>query len=148
MTSSNSMPGSPLTEEVRKTLIRLLANGCSRQMAARIVDINLAALNDHLRREPQFLDDVLRAERSLEIEALQRICEAGKDPRHWRANAWLLEHYAPDRFGKRRGGRYSAAEVRALVTHCRDRVAAGLPPERRAVLSRLAEVIDVAARAK
>lgn len=34
-------------------------------------------------------------------QALENIKQAGKDPRHWQANAWYLERTEPELFGKK-----------------------------------------------
>ena len=90
----DSGPRSPLTEDVRRVIIALLSNGSSRRMAARYVGVHPASLSRLMACELQFCEEVLR-ERDVEIEALRQIREAGKDPRYWRAGAWLLERRSP-----------------------------------------------------
>lgn len=46
----------------------------------------------------EFLRDLEAAEATAEHEALQRVHEAGKDPKYWGAAAWYLERKHPDRW--------------------------------------------------
>ena len=48
----------------------------------------------------QFLQDIKKAEDCSKQVLLSRIKDAGKDPRYWQANAWILERRFPKEFGK------------------------------------------------
>src|SRR5262245_44288604 len=48
-----------------------------------------------------FVADIEKALGQWECERLAGIVAAGKQPRHWTANAWLLERRWPGRYGRR-----------------------------------------------
>lgn len=68
----------------------------------------------------EFATEVHRAQAEFEIERLDLITAAAKaKPENWRAAAWQLERFAPERYGRRRfvdvSDMVPLAEVRALL---------------------------------
>jgi len=49
----------------------------------------------------EFFQSLKKAEDQSEAELLSRIVDAGRDPKHWQANAWILERRMPDRWGRK-----------------------------------------------
>ena len=91
----------PLSDEKKQKLLAMLTNGSSRRKAALCVGCSPSTIARYIRRDPEFFEQVVNAERFLEIHALRAIRTAGQNPRYWRANAWLLERVFPEEFGKR-----------------------------------------------
>lgn len=54
-------------------------------------------------KEPlvDFLEKVEKARAARTVGLVKRIRDAGQDPKHWTANAWLLERTDPKRYGQR-----------------------------------------------
>ncbi len=88
-----SRPGRPpsLDTDKRQRVIALLTVGCSRRIAARHVGCSPSTITRTAARDPDFADQVARAETNLEVELLDSIRTAAKNERYWRAAAWLLE---------------------------------------------------------
>ena len=104
-----------LDAEKRRKILALVANGSSRRVAARIVGCAASTITRTAARDPQFAEELARAEGNLEIEVLRSIRNAAKTDRYWRAGAWLLERRNPEDFAPRRAGRYTAAEVLQML---------------------------------
>lgn len=83
----------------------------------------------------EFADAVERARGEFELARLQTINEAAGKPAHWRAAAWQLERFAPERYGRRRfvdvSGMVPLVEVRALLVAVVSLVDRYVPEERR-----------------
>jgi hypothetical protein len=87
--------GTRLDEERRRMIIALLANGSSRRAAAAMVGCAPSTITRAAARDRQFARQLVEAERNVEVEALRRVREASKHPRHWRAAAWMLGRREP-----------------------------------------------------
>jgi hypothetical protein len=95
----------------------------------------------------EFADAVEKARGDFEVARLAAINDAAlEQPQHWRAAAWQLARFAPERYGNRRFGevvRATAAKaVEALLGAAVDVVARSVPPERRE--TELANLLAVA----
>lgn len=95
----------------RAKLIGYISHGCSRRVAARVVGCSAATITRTAARDPDFAADLARAEHYLEVETLKHIRDAARDPRHWRAAAWLLERRNPDDFASRSNQTYTSEQV-------------------------------------
>jgi hypothetical protein len=90
-----------LDDEKRRHIIALLAGGSSRAVAAAYVGCAPNTIVRTMLRDPDFATAVNKAEQDIEIEALRRVRNAGRDHRYWRAAAWLLERRNPQDFAQR-----------------------------------------------
>ena len=124
----------PILDELkRREILAILTVGCRRRTAAKYVGCTVQTISNTAARDPDFAKQVRQAEQQAEIGALKEIREAGKEPRHWRAAAWLLERRNPDRLraaqaerGYHRTGPPTAEPVRP--NHCRGGTGAEVPP--------------------
>ena len=80
-------------------------------------------------RDRQFARQLIEAEHNVEVEALRRVREASKDPRHWRAAAWMLERRNPDDFGPRPPKMFSQVAVAALLSNVCQMLTGTVPEE-------------------
>jgi hypothetical protein len=76
----------------------VVAIGGSLHAAARHVGCSFDAIQATAEKDPQFAQQLARAEADFEIVLLHSIQEAGK--KSWNAAAWILERVRPDRYGK------------------------------------------------
>ncbi len=98
----------------RQRIIALVANGSSRRKAAKFVGCSPSTITRTAARDPQFAEDLARAEENIEIHMLRALKSAATTDRYWRAAAWLLERTNPEDFGARRPDLYTAAQVLEL----------------------------------
>jgi hypothetical protein len=80
-----------LDEKKRWKVITMLANGSSRRVAAHYVGVAPSTITRTIERDPEFAEQVAKAESALEIQALRNIRNAAQSGKYWRASAWLLE---------------------------------------------------------
>ena len=90
-----------LDEEKRSQLLKLLNKGCSRRTACIAVGCSPGTITRTAQRDPEFAEQVNRAESRLEKKLLRRLDRASKKDRYWRATAWLLERKFPDEYARR-----------------------------------------------
>ncbi len=90
-----------LDEQKRRKIIAVLMNGSSRRTAAGYVGCASTTIMRTMDRDPEFARAVVEAEQHAEIEALQMLRRAGREEKHWRAAAWLLERKNPEDFARR-----------------------------------------------
>jgi hypothetical protein len=88
-----------LDQSKRATIVALLTNGSSRRIAARYVGCSPSTITRTADRDPQFAEQIERAEQEAEILALRNLRNAASQERYWRASAWLLERKNPRDFG-------------------------------------------------
>ncbi len=128
----SSLPeGAPLDPLRRQRIIALVANGSSRRVAARLVGCSPSTITRTAARDPQFADELARAEEALEIEALRSIRSAARQERYWRAAAWLLERRNPEDFAPRRARTYSAQQVVQMFAQALAALGGDLPDQSR-----------------
>lgn len=121
MTEPSTTPAQPLPSPPadrtaldppkRRKILALLSLGSSRRAAARFVGCAPSTITRTAQRDPQFADELARAEMDLELESLRTIRRAAKTKRYWRAAAWVLERKNPHEFGHRSAGGFNAADV-------------------------------------
>lgn len=104
---------SKLTEKAQETICEALRVGCYREAAARAAGIGHTTLYrwleqgeaDEERDEDSphraFREAVLAAEAWGEVDAVELIRKAARNPTTWQAAAWLLERKYADRWGRR-----------------------------------------------
>ena len=90
-----------LDEAKRQRILALVANGSSRNVAARYVGCAASTIIRTAMRDPDFGVELARAEHTAEIALLRAIQAAGKMPQHSCAAAWLLERRNPEDFAPR-----------------------------------------------
>ena len=88
-----------LDDSTRKLIVKLIAAGMSRRMAAKHVGISHTTIGDEIKRNMEFANLIREAEMQREYEPLAAILAARQ--RSWRAAAWILERVEPERYGKR-----------------------------------------------
>jgi hypothetical protein len=106
----------PVLDELkRQQVCAILAVGCSRKVAAKYVGCAADTIRNTALRDPAFHQQLCHAESQYEIVYLQRIQEAAKEGKHWRAAAWVLERRFPDRYGRRRPGTVTVEQITDLL---------------------------------
>ncbi|MGA2064234.1 MAG: helix-turn-helix domain-containing protein [Thermoguttaceae bacterium] len=118
-----------LDEEKRAQIVALLANGSSRRVATTIVGCSPSTLTRTASRDPTFAEQLARAERNVEIEALRAIRHAAKLPCYWRAAAWMLERRNPDDFAHRPPKQFTRVEVLQIVSTVCEMLVGDVPEE-------------------
>ena len=98
----------------RAQLIALVANGHALKDAAHLTGCSLRTLQREQARDPDFRQDLGRAELDERNAPLQHLQKAAAT--HWRAAAWLLERTDPARFGRRSPNSYQLADVQIALT--------------------------------
>jgi hypothetical protein len=112
---SNSGRPPVLDEDKKSRILDLLRSGCGKAAAARAVNCDPRTIAYTAKRDPQFADQLARAEHKSELIHLENINVAGTQPQYWRASAWFLERTSPDRFAKTNPGIVTQSQMTALV---------------------------------
>ena len=84
--------------EVREEILRYLADGVPKQIAAESTGISEKTFYDWVRKDESFAISVRAAERKAVIDRVQRIGKAGKRG-DWKADSWYLERTQKQIFG-------------------------------------------------
>jgi len=111
---------------LRAEVCALLTIGFSRRRAALTIGCSPATLRNECRRDPEFAAAVQKAETQREAILLKRIHDATKVPVHWRAAAWLLERWNPERYVKRRPGTMTPEQVATVLAQFAEVVETGV----------------------
>jgi hypothetical protein len=98
----------------QREICLLISAGCSREEAARYMGCGRATIFRAARRDPAFAHALEQAEISRQYSQLQNVRRAAGHS--WRAAAWLLERFNPNRFDRARGARYTSDQVAAVAS--------------------------------
>lgn len=87
------------TDATRATILKALRLGATYRLAAEAAGIHRDTLNQWMHDDPDFYDDVKKAEATMATNALRRIEQAAKEGT-WQAAAWTLERRYPHEYGR------------------------------------------------
>lgn len=87
------------TDATRATILRALKLGATYRLAAEAAGIHRDTLNQWMHDDPDFSDDVKKAEATMATNALRKIEQAANDG-SWQAAAWKLERRFPHEYGR------------------------------------------------
>ena len=129
------------TQKEQDEVLKLLSAGCSRTTAARCVRRSPTTLRNEILENPEFAEQVVKAEEGTELYYLARIRSAAQKEQYWRAAAWVLERRLPERYGSKKPETLTVEQVQKFMTTCMQIIAEELPDEelRTKILDRLAE---------
>jgi hypothetical protein len=133
-----------LLPKERDEVLAILSAGCSRAAAARCICRTPYILRREIADNPQFAEQVAKAEEGVELFYLSRIRSAAQKEQHWRAAAWVLERRLPDRYGIKKPESLTAEKVQKFMTTCIQIIADELPDNelREKILNRLTEELE------
>ena len=127
MSERNELGRPQVLDQVKqREICAILVMGGTRATAAAYVGCHPDTIRNTELRDPEFAKQLEHAESRHEVSQLSYIANAGKEGRHWRAAAWVLEHRYPGRYGRRRPNLFTLDQVTHVLTQF-----AGLGPERR-----------------
>jgi len=131
-----------LDETKRREICALVSAGSGIERAAKYVGCNPSTIRREALRNADFHDQLRQAELAAELEPLRLLRK--KANTHWRAAAWLLERFNPQRFSKQDVQRLSKDQVMELLEHFLDLVVDEIPDEQ--LQARVYHRIGAAAR--
>ena len=118
----------PTLDDIKRgEICAILSVGGSRTTAARYVGCSTSTIRNTAERDPQFAEQLDQAESRHEVGYLQNIRAASQKEQYWRAAAWALERHYPDRYGPRRAGTISVAQITQLLSQFAEIVVQELP---------------------
>ncbi len=106
-----------LTTKQKSEVIAILSVGCPRKTAARYVGCSPAIITRTAEKDPDFAEQLQRAQEHAEIASMKNIHNAAKQERYWKASAWILERKNPEAFRLQNPDLLSLEQVKLLVTH-------------------------------
>ncbi len=120
----------------------MLLVGCDRETAGNYLGFSPTQLRDEVKRDADFLQQVLRAEASAEFHQIRNLHEATKDSKQWRASVWWLERKVPERFARRAANAVTESEWRHFLETLADLITSEIASEadRQRLLTRLAQI--------
>ncbi len=133
----------PYLDEVKQSAIcAVLAMGGTRAIAASYVGCHPDTIRNTELRDEAFAQALEAAESKHEVSQLSHINNAGREGRHWRAAAWVLEHRYPSRYGKRRPDLFTLEQVSHVLTQFAEVILDEVTDSeaREKILARLAEL--------
>jgi len=114
---------SSLSDEQKNEFCSIVLLGCDRVTASRYLGCTLRQLQKALQQDPQFAEQLARAEATPELMHMRNLQNAAKDEKHWRISVWWLEHCAPERYARRNPDAISAAQLRQIIKQLSDAIA-------------------------
>lgn len=130
-------------ETKRREVCAILAVGGTRVMAASYVGCHVQTIRRRAERDPEFAEQLRKAELSAEITFLKSIQAAVGDVKQWRAAAWALERLFPERYARRAPDSITVAQMTEIIKALAAIIVGEVPVKkhRERVLARLAELL-------
>lgn len=104
-----------LDEGKRREILAILSVGCSRRTAAKYVGCAVSTIRNTAQRDPEFAEQLGRAECNLEIAFLGNIQKAARKEQYWRAAAWALERTKPEQYAPRGPNVITVEQIRDVL---------------------------------
>src|SRR5690349_4649312 len=127
----------------RRDVCKILKLGGTRLLAANYVGITVETIQETALADPEFAEQLRKAELETELMLLRGIQAAAGDVKQWRASAWALERMYPERYARRQPDTITREQMTAVVQALGAVVAGEIPVEklRGRVLTRLTQLI-------
>jgi hypothetical protein len=104
-----------LDEEKKANVLLLIASGLSRREAAGYVQCAHTTIGRTAARDGDFATKLAQAEANSHVAAVSAIRGAMRDPKYWRAAAWMLERRSPEEYARRDPNSFTADQVMSLL---------------------------------
>jgi hypothetical protein len=130
-----------LNEVKQREVCALVSAGCGIEGAARYVGCAASTIRREAERNPQFNQALRSAHLSAELNPLNALRRAAQ--KHWRAAAWLLERFNPQRFAKQDIRQIKPEKLEASLTQMAQVIAAEVkdPTIFRRVCDRFSQIL-------
>lgn len=89
----------PLTAAQREQLLSYLRTGGDLATMCKYVGSTLVQLQRDMKRDPDFAQEVARAEAAVELTQMGNVLKAAKDEKNWRTSVWWIERRTRQRVG-------------------------------------------------
>jgi len=119
-----------LTELNKQAIVELVYRGASRREVAVIAHCSHTTIGREAARDPDFAAQLAKAEAGTSFEAISSIRKAAKEPRYWRAAAWILERRCPEEYARRDPVTFTVDQVVALLSRLYSDVLPIVPAEK------------------
>ena len=119
-----------LDEEKKAHVVLLIASGLSRREAAGFVQCAHTTIGRTAARDPEFAVKLSQAEATSQMQAVTAIRGAMRDPKYWRAAAWMLERRSPEEYARRDPNSFTADQVMSLLARLYSETLPLLPAEK------------------
>jgi len=101
----------------RRQVLAVMGQGCEVHVAADCAGVTEEDVYETIYHDRHFMLRFRKARHRAEVSMLNYIHEAAKDPKNWRAAAWLLERINPDRFGLRRANTVTNKQFQQVLNN-------------------------------
>jgi hypothetical protein len=91
-----------LDENKQREILAIVSMGCSLTVAAEYVGCAVSTIHRAAERDPTFAAELSRARNTTELGLVRSIRNAANNEKYWRAAAWALERFFPQKYQARR----------------------------------------------
>jgi hypothetical protein len=119
-----------LDEGKQRDVLAIVATSGSRRAAANYVCCDTRTIRNTAERNTVFAEKLAKAETSAEVMHVNNINAAAKEPRYWRASAWVLERMRPESYGIRDPKIVTPEQFAEVIDQITTIIVAEVPVER------------------
>lgn len=119
-----------LDDGKRREILAILSTGCSQAMAAEYVGCSVSTIQRTVERDPLFAESLGKARNNAELGLVRNIRNAANNEKYWRAAAWALERFFPNKYHPGSPHVISAEQLALVLTQFAHMIVAQVPVAR------------------
>jgi hypothetical protein len=119
-----------LDDGKQREILAIISMGCSLAAAAEYVGCAVSTIQRTADRDPLFAESLGRARNNTELDLVRNIRNAAKNEKYWRAAAWALERFFPQKYQSRRPDVLTPEQVAQFIREFARMIVQQLPVER------------------
>ena len=105
-----------LDDGKRREILAILSTGCSQAVAAEYVGCCVSTIQRTVERDPLFAESLGKARNNAELGLVRNIRNAANNEKYWRAAAWALERFFPNKYHPGSPHLISAEQLALVLT--------------------------------
>jgi hypothetical protein len=116
-----------LDPEKQREILAIISVGCSQNMAAKYVGCSPQTIRREAARDPKFAKKLRQAKGNVELGLIRNIRNAANKEQYWRAAAWALERFFPEKYARRGPDVITAEQLAQLLGQLAEQIVQQVP---------------------
>jgi hypothetical protein len=125
----------------RGQIVAIISVGCSQKVAAEFVGCHVSTIQRSAERDPKFAAELHQANGNAELSLVRNIRNAAKKEQYWRAAAWALERFFPEKSARRGPDVITLEQIGLLLAKFCQIIVESVPEKYRSTILKKADAL-------